>query len=223
MTMIAADPHLRIELSYGYANRPCRSTPPCGDGAAWIPSETISWLLVLDAIGHGPIAHRIARLLLSTFSEIVQSSTDRAILIDELVEHLHATLINRRLDEQAAISLYRFDHAKRSAEMLAIGNLETYVIKPQGMMILNSQNGMVGGRIPKTLHKQSIALSDNTVLAVFSDGINSREFRDGLGKYVYGPFSKRELPETARILVQSFHRDYDDASCALVRVRRISP
>ena len=223
MTMCATDPQLQIELSYGYANRPCRSTPPCGDGAAWITSETISWLLVLDAIGHGPIANRIARLLVSTFSEIVQSSTHRAIAIDGVVEKLHAMLINRRLDEQAAISLYRFDHAKETAELLSIGNLETYVISPQGMMSLNSQNGMVGGRIPKTLHKQSLTLSDNTVLAVFSDGINSREFRDGLGKYVYGPFSQRELPETARILVQSFHKDYDDASCALVRVRRISP
>lgn len=209
-----------ITLSYGYANKPCRGMPPCGDGAAWIAGESVSWLLVMDAIGHGPVAHGITRLTLTSFSELIAQTSNTEIAADAVIRHLHSTLLNRHLDEQAAINLYRFDHIHGTAETVSIGNLVTYVINPKGITTLGSQNGMVGGRIPKTLNVQSLTLQDNTVLAVFSDGINSRDARDELGKYVYGPYSQRALTETARLLVEAFHRTYDDASCGLVRVRR---
>lgn len=223
MSVIASESTAVVRLSHGYWSRPFRNTPPCGDGGGWITRELDSWLLVLDAIGHGPIAHRIARLSLDVFQAAVTDKHFTGHSINELVIRLHEYLKRRNLDEQAAMNFYHFDHYQARLTAVAVGNLEACLISRKDSFMLTSQNGMVGGRMPRTLNVQSFDLEDNTVLAVLSDGMQLPNPQREIPKYVYGPFASRPLKDSARLIVEGYHRDHDDASCALVRVSHIQP
>jgi hypothetical protein len=207
-----------LHLAYGYWSRPFRNTPPCGDGAGLIRGESESWLLVLDAIGHGPVAHRIARMSLDFFQTFLTVQNAAPTSVEALVLHLHQKLVSRQLDEQAAMNIYRFDHKSAKLEAIAIGNLDSFLITPTKATVIANQNGMVGGRLPQRLHRQIFELEDNLVLTVLSDGIDMANSTRQLPKYVYGPFTNRPLKDTARLIVDGYHRDHDDASCALIRI-----
>ena len=221
MSIISGEAFALTRLAHGYWSRPFRGTPPCGDGAGWISGEQESWLLVLDAIGHGPIAHRIARLSLDVFKTTLESKQYLEISVNNMIIRLHETLKRRNLDEQAAMNLYHFDHRHAKLTAVAVGNLEAFLISPADSTSLPSQNGMVGGRLPRSLNVQTLDLVDNSILAVFSDGMQLANPQKEVPKYVYGPYANRPLKESARLIVEGYHRDHDDASCALVRVSRI--
>lgn len=221
MSTISGEAFALTRLAHGYWSRPFRGTPPCGDGAGWVSGEQESWLLVLDAIGHGPIAHRIARLSLDVFKTTLESKQYLEISVNNMIIRLHETLKRRNLDEQAAMNLYHFDHSHAKLTAVAVGNLEAFLISPADSTSLPSQNGMVGGRLPRSLNVQTLDLVDNSILAVFSDGMQLANPQKEVPKYVYGPYANRPLKESARLIVEGYHRDHDDASCALVRVSRI--
>ena len=107
--------------------------------------------------------------------------------------------------------------------MIAIGNLQSSLITPRQAIRLGSQNGMLGGRLPQSLHIQKLNLTDNTILAVLSDGMETSAVWKDMSRYVYGSYANRPLNQTAQLLVDSFHHDHDDASCALVRISAHNP
>lgn len=221
MSTISGKPFASMLLDHGYWSRPFRGTPPCGDGAGWVSGEDESWLLVMDAIGHGPIAHRIARLSLDVFKTTLESTQLSEGSVNHVINRLHETLRLRNLDEQAAMNLYHFDHVNSKLTAVAVGNLEAFLISPTDSSSLPSQNGMVGGRLPRTLNVQTLDLVDNSILAVLSDGIQLANAQKEVPKYVYGPYTNRPLKDSARLIVEGYHRDHDDASCALVRINCI--
>lgn len=223
MNSIHPGPEISMRVSHGYWNRPFRNCPPCGDAAGWLNNDQESWLLVMDAIGHGPVAHHIARLTLDLFKSKLTHRSNSPESISDIIQYLHNSLLARDLDEQAALNLYRFDHCRSTLEMIAIGNFQASLITPQQTTRLTSQNGMIGGRLPKNLNVQKFSLKDNTILAVLSDGINTLSAWPALPKYVYGPFTSRSLKETAQLIVDGYHHDHDDASCALVRASSQEP
>ena len=218
-----------LQISHGYWSEPFRGIPPCGDAAAMVIGAQGSWLLVLDAIGHGVSAARIARRLLAMFQQSVQASpsdalpptpgTPAALTPIALVEQLHRQLTVDSQDNQAAVGLFRFSPCNSQLDAVLVGNLDARVLRPEGCSRLSSQNGMLGGRLPR-LQSQRLPLQHDSVLAVFSDGMRIREAAAVLPHHVYRDRGGRSLSLLARTLVDGYRRDYDDSSCALVRVQR---
>jgi hypothetical protein len=196
------------------------SIPPSGDGASLQGNSSLQWMMVMDAMGHGPIAHAITQQTLGYFNKSLQgsflswSSTD-------LLTHLHDHLRVVGPSAQAAIGLFRFDLRGGMLETVMVGNLEAVLIHPQGRSRVHSQHGMVGGIYPQTLHPQTFSLAGNQVLAVFSDGISTTKMVDQLPKQIFGPLANRSTQEHARLIVEHYGKDHDDASCALVRIDEV--
>jgi len=221
MNTISTEAVPLINVSHGYWSRPFRNTPPCGDGSSWASGKQESWLLVVDAIGHGPIAHRIAGVLLEAFQRILKSRQSPATSIDELTSHLHKTLKERNQGEQAAIVLCHFDHCNSQLNTIGIGSFESFLLTEASAITLPSQSGMIGGCMPNHLSIQSHNLEDGTILAVASDGLRLPGIQMEIPKYVFAPYSNRSLQESAKLIVNGFYKDHDDASCALARITQI--
>lgn len=212
-----------LRLSHGFWSEPFHGIPPCGDAAAMVDDEHESWLLVLDAIGHGLSAAQIAHRLVVTFQHLVSSQPRHAGMTPSvLLGLLHRQLGNSKQDEQAAVGLFHFNRSNTQLDAVLVGNLEAMLLTPKGCSRLHSQNGMVGGRLPQRLQTQSHALSHDSVLAVFSDGIRLREAAAVLPQHVYGDRGTQSLSVLARALVHDYRRDYDDSCCALVWAQRLS-
>ena len=58
-------------------------------------------------------------------------------------------------------------------------------------------------------------------LAVASDGLRLPGLQIEIPKYVFGPYSNRPLQESAKLVVDCFYKDHDDASCSLARITHI--
>lgn len=212
----------RFSLSYGYWSEPWRDIPPCGDGAATCLHGSSYWLIVIDAIGHGPVAYSITQLILDHFTNVLAPRTSERSTPSRLLRALHNLLRTRHRDEQAAIGLFHFNLSAHTVEAAIVGNLEASFLTPSNSIRLQCQNGMVGGHMPTHVRVAHYPFVQNGVLAVCSDGVRYKDLTDTLPGYVYPVDSSRMLDAVARTLVTRFRRPYDDASCALVRIEALS-
>jgi hypothetical protein len=217
MTTLVDDP-CTYSMSFGYWSAPFHDVPPCGDAAACQQRGSCQWLLVIDAIGHGPVAARIAQRIIGLFDEVLAFSSSVSLTPAELLRRLHHTLFERHQDEQAALGLFCFDLSSAELNIAMVGNLDAILLNHPNSIRIHSQNGMVGGRMPSHIRESHYPLADNTVLAVFSDGMRFNELSDVLAQHVYHTYSNRPLTIAARALVDRFRRQHDDSSCALVRI-----
>mgnify|MGYP001827826612 CR=1 FL=1 len=210
----------RFTLCHGYWNRPFYNTPPSGDGAAFAGDPPEQWLLVMDAMGHGPSAHHITQQVLTSFMALVGARDTTAWTTSALLDALDRGLRAMGDGAQAAMGLFRFDLNTGILEAVMVGNLAAMLLNPDSRIQFHSRHGMVGGIYPRSLHPQHFKLNPNQVLAVFSDGIRLRDGLQELPGFLFGPGASTPPDEQARRIVERCGRDYDDASCALVFINR---
>lgn len=211
-----------LSLSYGYWSAPFRGTPPCGDAATIQQTGKTVWLLVLDAMGHGPVAARIAQRVISIFDAALKSDFGVNYKPAQLLNHIHTTLFTRHQDEQAALGLFNFNLPDAQMDIAMVGNLDAFLLNPTNSIRLHSQNGMVGGLIPPRLKETSYPLVANSVLGVFSDGMRFNDIAAVLPTQSYPVFGRQPLQTAAKALVERFRRQHDDSSCALVRIEQLN-
>lgn len=211
-----------LVLDFGYWSAPFHDVPPCGDAAAYQQSGNVQWLIVIDAIGHGPVAARIAQLIIVMFDETLQAHASACLSPADLMRKIHCQLVERHLDEQAALGLFSFNLPEAQLDVAMVGNLDGILTNPAESLRLYSQNGMVGGRMPSNVRETRYGLVDNSVLGVFSDGMHFNELSDVFMEHVYHSFCNRPLTVMSRALVDRFRRQHDDSSCALVRIQQLT-
>lgn len=164
--------------------------------------------VVIDALGHGPIAERAARVAVTSLEE------DPTQPLETLVQRAHAALRGTR---GAVLSLARI--AAGNLTWLGVGNVEGLLLrrapgegkgKGKGREYLLLRGGVVGYRLP-TLRPASLALEPGDTLILATDGI-----REGFIQY----YQSEDTPQANadRILSQG-RRTTDDA---LVLVARYS-
>lgn len=209
-------------LSYGYWSAPFRGIPPCGDAAAMHQNGSSHWLVVIDAIGHGPVAARISQKVIAVFDDVLNTDVDAVISPAQLIRRIHSALSVRHRDEQAAAGVFHFNLAAARMDLALVGNLDAVLLSPSESVRLHSQNGMVGGRLPTHIKEDSHSLGINSVLGVFSDGMRFNELADILPSYVYPGVRNQTLVSGAKSLVEGFRRTHDDSSCALVRIEPLN-
>lgn len=198
-------PALRFEVVA--RARPCAGEFVSGDVVCSRVIGERSFVLVLDATGHGREAHRIAELALRSFQSAELHDPAAVLTL------LDATLRGSR---GAVAAVACLDSTERLLSYAAIGNISGRLIG-QGDSPLNGRDGSLGQhfRVPKV---QTLELQPGDLLVMHSDGISARFSRETFPELATG-----KTPYLAAQLLERFGKFYDDASCALVRVETQEP
>ena len=167
----------------------------------WIGSHAM--IVVLDALGHGPGAARIAAIAAEAATTITEA--DVLVAINTIDEALRGT-------DGAAAAVAITNGQDRSIDAASVGNIRIRILGPSGQRIPWTE-GTLGQqfRRPTVQHH----LLGNDTLVIYSDGVTDR-FKDA--DY---PAAGVDPPDVAaQTIVQRFGKDYDDSSCAIVRFAR---
>lgn len=187
---------LKIEI--GSAQRPCLGERVCGDAFVVIDEGEYVTIAVADGLGHG----EAAALAATAFCAHVEEQKSRSI--EDIMNGAQSRLAGTR---GAAAALLRFDTTGETVEYVGVGNIETAVVGDSPVRPVSSP-GIVGKRVRKLLCF-TYDIGKETMLVVFSDGISSR-----MDLCQYAHLEPQALAE--RILVE-YGKDYDDATCVVVR------
>jgi len=207
----------------GYASRPFYQLPPSGDGWLMLKLGAIHRLMLVDGIGHGQHAHSIVRCLIQQLTWICQRSS-RLIGLADCLHALHALLRQQGSDAQAAVALLDVNSDLGSLRGLSIGTVQVHVQTGETSHCFPSLCGMLGGRLPSQLLESSCRIDASSLVAVFSDGVESQGAREYLKALATRHSHQHlEMQSEADLIVRRFGRISDDASCALLRPGQLSP
>jgi hypothetical protein len=162
------------------------------------------FLAIVDALGHGPNANDIAVQI-------------RTFLDAEWQEDVVSTLLGLheaiRGSIGAAVGLASLDLASGKLRYTGVGNT---VIRKFGTrsIRLPSTEGVVGSRM-RSPREQKLQLDETEVLTFYSDGIKDRFELSEYPQLIYE--SSRSV---ARKIVRNYGKQYDDATCLVVRYRK---
>lgn len=141
--------------------RPRLGEVSSGDAGAVRTVDEVTWVLLVDALGHGPVAAQTAALAIEELA-----SFSGALSIEDAFARLHARLAGSR---GAAATLLRF--AGRTLGFGGIGNVSLRTIAGVRVPYVPA-NGVLGWR---TLHLRcgAIELSGSGRLLLYTDGIRT--------------------------------------------------
>lgn len=182
--------------------RPCAGEVVNGDLVCWKLVGEATFVLVVDATGHGKEARHVAELAEHAFG---------SAQLDDPVAFL--ALLDERLrgSRGAAAAMARLDASQRLLSYAGVGNISGRLLGREDSPLVGRE-GTLGQyfRIPKL---QTLELAPRDLLVMHSDGISGRFSSKSFLELVSG-----ETPYLATQLLERFGKLYDDASCALVRV-----
>jgi hypothetical protein len=181
-------------VSVGIATAALAGGDFCGDQCgAWEDAET-TLLCVVDGLGHGRHAAEAAALAVDCVAR------HRDATLEDILAQCDARLVESR---GAAVGLTRIDRRSGTLSYAGIGNIRMLILGAKRRR-LPSNPGIVGTGF-KALTVQSMSLSPENRLLMFTDGVN--ELLD---------LSAYRLPRTAQTLAEEVLRDWslgtDDAA-----------
>jgi anti-sigma regulatory factor (Ser/Thr protein kinase) len=191
-------------IDWGTFNRPHAGERHSGDSTVIVERPNVIFMAIIDGLGHGPEAHRVA-----TFAKdfLRESWTHDPVAV---TLRLHEELKGRR---GAAVGVAVLNIASGEIAYVGVGNT---VIRRVGSreMRLPSTDGTLGQSV-RTPVKHTMRLGKGDVLLLHTDGVRS-SFK--LDEY---PQMQYESSATiARNVVARFGRSYDDATCIALRYKR---
>jgi anti-sigma regulatory factor (Ser/Thr protein kinase) len=180
--------------------RPHRTERVSGDAVTlrWIGDRVLAALV--DGLGHGATAAAIAERAGSALGST--QATDVLTIMEEVHKALRST-------DGAAVAIAVLDPRQGSYETVAVGNARVRIVGDSDRR-LDWTEGTVGTEYRTPDVKRGL-LGDATLL-LYSDGIADHfEARDY-------PGIRSDSPSTAaRIIMERFGKDHDDASCVVLR------
>lgn len=196
------DAHVRGRADFGAV---CVAHP--GEevvGDAWAaddgPDRTI--VLMVDGLGHGPLASDAAQAAVRIF-EADPTRSPAAHL-----ERIHGAL---RATRGAAASVFAVDWKARRVSAAGVGNIAGTLISAERNRGLSTHNGILGQGQPR-LQEFDYPWPDGGTMVIHSDGIGTRW---DLEAYPGILFSEPGL--VAGVLYRDFSRRRDDATVVVLR------
>jgi anti-sigma regulatory factor (Ser/Thr protein kinase) len=177
----------------------------CGDAWAARTGPSGTTVLLVDGLGHGPLAAAAA----ATAVEIFQA---HAAAPAELLALMHAGMRSTRGAAAAVAS--SGPAASDGLRYAGVGNLSAVLAQGHDSRSLMSHNGTVGLQARK-IQELSYPWPAEAVLVMHSDGLQSHWRLDQ-----YSGLAQRDAALIAGVLYRDFARGRDDVS---VVVQRISP
>ncbi|MEK9824116.1 MAG: SpoIIE family protein phosphatase [Gammaproteobacteria bacterium] len=190
-------------LDCGWQSRAYTGMRVCGDGVYVQDTTTHLRVAVFDGLGHGPRAatfpEAASRYLACNWKDNPKANL---LALDQAVQ--------TTAGGAAAIALV--DKADFTVRLGVVGNIGVYTDNAERGRHLAGPEGYVGSGQIRVV-SQFFELGNGDVLVIYSDGLSD--------KFTLQPSSRLQSALTlARGLVQEEGKDYDDATCLVIKRRR---
>ncbi len=191
----------RPTVDYFKLVRPCFGETASGDAAIVTQTESGVFMGIVDVLGHGDDAHRLACVI-----ECFLSEHGSADLVDTLWR-LHAHLRGTR---GAGAGLCWLDLASGLLRYTGIGNTVTRTFGSRQVR-LPSKDGIVGAH-PRAPREERLQLARGDVVVLYTDGV-----RDHFQLEAYPQLLVDSAHSIATTILRRFGKPHDDASCIALR------
>lgn len=194
---------LREPVDIGYVSVPHPKETRCGDTVALAFSESVTSILLVDGLGHGPEAADTACVAAEVF-QTAAFDCPRAT-----VEKISKNLAGSR---GAALALVQILHCQDKLLFVGVGNIAGNLLLRYGKKGCPSVQGIVGAQMGN-LKEYSFDWSPGNGLLMYSDGLKSSADVQC--------FSARSASLLAAEAYRDFARGNDDATAVVVKDRRM--
>ncbi len=183
--------------------RPCPGYRVGGDTALIQEFDEGVFLAIVDVLGHGLDAHRLARTI-ETFL-LAHAGADVVRLMNDLHAHI-------RDSRGACAGLCYVESATGRVHYSGIGDT---VLRRFGENAghLPSWAGIIGHHM-RTPREEQLTLGRGDVLVMYTDGV-----RDSFTLTDYPQLLHDDVQTIVQTIVEQFGRTYDDAACLALRYR----
>lgn len=192
----------------GVVSIPIAGEVQCGDSYLILPGARRSLVMLVDGLGHGPIAAEAA-------AEAVKAV--RAASKENLNEIMTFTHNALKATRGAAMSVVLIDYERSIATYAGVGNVSATIGNGAITRNLVSRNGTLGAVLPR-VQEYSYPFEPGMMLLMFSDGLNSRCGFNG-----YSGILNRPPALVAGLLYRDFKRGHDDATVILASLKSERP
>jgi anti-sigma regulatory factor (Ser/Thr protein kinase) len=174
----------------------------CGDQIAWDIQRERSMVMVVDGLGHGPLAGEAAQEATSVF--LTRSSESPASIISRLHDALKKT-------RGAAAAVAEIRPLAGTLTYAGVGNIAGSILSNTLSRSLVSHNGTLG-HIMARVQEFKVEWPSDGILVMHSDGLQSRWELAG-----YPGILARHPALIAGVLLRDFRRGRDDASVLVMK------
>ncbi len=190
------------DLVWGAVSIPAPHETECGDTWVLSAADQEFSLMVVDGLGHGPLAAEAAQAAVAAFA-----ANSRA-LPGCVLQAAHQKLSGTR---GAAVAVACLPAGQKTLKYAGIGNISGTLVSGDDRSGLVSHNGIVGSQRPK-IQEFDYACRDRDILVMHSDGLQSRwTFQN------YPGLRQRHPAVIAGLLYRDFVRGRDDVTVVVVR------
>ena len=196
--MVDASPY-----SVGARSTPKANQEVCGD--AWGIEERAGQMrtVLLDGLGHGPLASDASQRAVGIFRQADRIDTPASIL-----RHAHEGLKGTR---GAVMAVAQIDTAAGSVQFAGVGNIVGVVVSGDASQHLISTDGTVGYNV-RLVREVSVQWTARSAMILTTDGLSTRW---NLNRH---PGLIQHHPSLiAAVLHRDFARDSDDATVVVVK------
>ena len=190
------------EIDYFFSARTLQGEEECGDLGIIEVNGNMCFLGVIDAVGHGMIAHEIAVTAEKYLMQNIKS--DLVNLIKGLHEHLKQT-------RGVVLALCRLNIDTGDLVFSGIGNISAKILGPRHIH-LNTQDGIVGYMMT-TPKEQRFKLYPGDILVMTSDGV-----RENFDLIECAELLKSSAEVITRGILERYGKKNDDASCLTLKL-----
>jgi hypothetical protein len=183
-------------------NRPCLGERVSGDVAIAVPMEAKLLVVLIDVLGHGPEAHGLAK-------EMADHVRRHPVAVPStMIEKLHGAFKGSR---GAAAGCAVLDAGSQGVVFSGVGNPSFRILSSSESMTLPVSDGIIGREI-RTPKDHSAKLLAKDLLVACSDGV-----AENFQVADYPQIFSHGVQSIVRSVVRRFGKDYDDATCLVVR------
>ncbi|MFZ0662254.1 MAG: SpoIIE family protein phosphatase [Acidobacteriaceae bacterium] len=181
----------------GVVSIPLHGETECGDSYFVLPGARRSLFMMVDGLGHGPVAAQAA----TEAVKVVMDSTQESL--SEIMTLTHNAL---KATRGAAMAIARVDHERSVATYAGVGNISASIGNGAITRNMVSRNGTLGAVLPK-VQEYAYPFEPSMKLLMFSDGLISKCSLSG-----YPGILNRPPALIAGLLYRDFSRRRDDAT-----------
>ena len=142
---------------------PVKGETDCGDAVSFRESRSMLQLMVVDGLGHGPLAADAALAAVRVFEHSEGGPV-------ELIEKMHRAL---RATRGAAVAIAQVEPERGKVRYCGVGNIVGLSMADGKNQHMVSMNGIVGGQAIRT-REFEYDWHAESLLVMHSDGISSR-------------------------------------------------
>ncbi|MEO5873788.1 MAG: SpoIIE family protein phosphatase, partial [Streptosporangiaceae bacterium] len=155
----------RQDWPSGGLTRPLGGETACGDIFAVHEDGPITFGMVCDGLGHGPLAAIAAQEAVR-----ILRAGPPPVSPSEVLERLHRGLSHTR---GGAISVVRIDRETRQIRFAGLGNVSGWIVRPDGRQGMISVPGIAGHQA-RTFREYGYELPPGAAVVLHSDGLTDR-------------------------------------------------